>query len=118
MHVDSLTIGYILYETKVSLTSVEVIMDQHLRMEAHVTSVCQSAYHQIWNISRIRKCLTKESAKTLTNALVLSRLDSCNALLANLPKELITHLQRVQNAASRCIEGLRKRDSVSERSGV
>jgi len=45
----------------------------------------------------------------LVSALILSRLDYCNNVLAGLPKSTLAILQRVQNAAARLILELRPR---------
>ena len=110
----NLVIGSTVVTAVDSVRDLGARLDQHLHMDAHVSAVCQAAYYQVRNISRIRGVLTQESAKTLVNALVLSRLDNSNALLANISKELLLKLQRVQNAAVRCVIGLRKRDSVRD----
>ena len=44
-----------------------------------------------------------EAAKTLVQALVISRIDYCNAILYALPATHIRKLQRVQNAAARLL---------------
>jgi len=51
--------------------------------------------------------------KQLMHALVISRLDYCNSILAGLPKGLLSQLQRVQNAADRLVLGLQPRESIS-----
>ena len=51
-------------------------------------------------ISLIRKHLTFDAAQLLDQALVTSKLGCCNLLLYGLPKVVIKHLQRVQNAAA------------------
>ena len=51
-------------------------------------------------ISLIRKHLTFDVAQLLDQALVTSKLGCCNFLLYGLPKVVIKHLQRVQNAAA------------------
>ena len=58
--------------------------------------------------------LSREAAEPLVHAFVFSRLDNGNALLAGIPNDLLTRLQRVQNAAARCILGLKKRDRITE----
>ena len=52
--------------------------------------------------------------KHLVLALILSRLDYCNLVLARLQCSTVARLQRVQNAAARLILGLppRERDHV------
>ncbi len=49
----------------------------------------------------IRPFLTEHAAQLLVQALVISRLDYCNALLAGLPSNTIKPLQMIQNAACR-----------------
>jgi hypothetical protein len=80
-----------------------VIFDETMSLEHHISSVCKSAYFQIRNISKIRKCLTEDATKTLVHSLVTSRLDYANSLLYGLPKVLINRLQRVQNTAARLV---------------
>lgn len=110
----SLTVGSVTVKAADVVRDLGANFDEHLQMDTHVSAVCQSAYTQLRKICRIRSVLTQESAKTLVTSLVLSRLDNGNALLANISKDLLQRLQRVQNAAARCIMGLRKRDPVSE----
>ncbi len=58
---------------------------------------CRFALH---NIRKIRPFLTEHAAQRLVQALVISRLDYCNALLAGLPSNTIKPLQMIQNAAA------------------
>ena len=51
--------------------------------------------------------------KQFASAFILSRLDYCNGILAELPKSTIAILQRVQNAAARTVLNLLPRDSIS-----
>ena len=48
------------------------------------------------------------AAVTLVHALVTSRVDYCNAVLAGAPKVTTDKLQRVLNAAARVISGTTK----------
>ena len=70
-------------------------------MGPHVKRVSKSAFYHLRLISRIRRFLNFSATKTLVHALVLSRIDYCNSLLAGLPEKTIAPLQRVQNAAAR-----------------
>ena len=60
----------------------------------------------------IRRQLDHEVTSRLVSALVLFRLDYCNAVFANLPGTTIEPLQRVQNAAARLIFNLRSRNHL------
>ena len=51
--------------------------------------------------------------KRLVTALILSRLDYCNAVLAGLPQSTLQPLQRVQNAAARLVSDTKPRDHIS-----
>ncbi len=71
---------------------------------------CRFALHNIW---KIRPFLTQHAAQLLVQALVISRLDYCNALLAVLPSNTIKHLQMIQNAAARLVFSEPKRAHVT-----
>ncbi len=55
------------------------------------------------NIRKIRPFLTQHAAQLTVQALVISRLDYCNALLAGLPSCTTKPLQMIQNAAARLV---------------
>jgi len=50
--------------------------------------------------------------KQLVHTFVISRLDYCNSILAGLPQDLLSQLQRVQNAAASFVLGLQPRDHI------
>ena len=64
---------------------------------------CKSAFYHLHNIRRIKNYLSRENLLTLVHAFVTSRLDYCYSLLYNVPKDQISKLQRVQNAAARLV---------------
>ena len=57
--------------------------------------------------------LPTETMRTLVSAVVLTRLDYCNGLLAELPASTLAPLCRVQKAAARLVSGIRCNDSVT-----
>ncbi len=63
----------------------------------------RSCRFALYNIRKIRPFLLEQAAQLLVQALVLSRLDYCNALLAGLPACTIKPLQLIQNAAARVV---------------
>ena len=64
-------------------------------------------------ISSIRHNLTLHATITLICSLVLSRLDYCNSLLINAPKEQIKRLQKIQNSAARLALRIKKTDHIT-----
>ena len=78
-----------------------------------VASVAKTCYYQIRNIGQIRSCITSDACKILVHALVMSRLDYCNALWYGLPQTMLKRLQRVQNCAARLICRRKKHDHVT-----
>ena len=77
--------------------------DSRLSMESHITKICASSFYYIYNILRIRKCISRQSTEILIHSFITSRLDYCNGLLYGLPDCLLNKLQRVQNACARLI---------------
>ena len=77
--------------------------DPHLDMSKQVNNICRSGYASLRNIGAIRRYLTPDATKSLVHALVISRLDYCNALLFGVPQVTLNKLQRLQNTAARII---------------
>ncbi len=77
------------------------------------TKTARSCRFALHNIRKIRPFLTEHAAQLLVQALVISRLDYCNALLAGLPSNTIKLLQIIQNAAARLVFNEPKRAHVT-----
>ena len=75
---------------------------------------CKIAFFRICGITKIRRYLSHDTAKTIVHAYLTSRLDYCNALYYGLPKYLIDRLQLVQNSAGRLVTALRKHDHITQ----
>ncbi len=88
------------------------MIDYKLNFSDHITKIARSCRFALYNIKKIRPFLS-EHATQLLQALVLSRLDYCNALLAGLPASSIKPLQLIQNAAARLIFNEPKRTHVT-----
>ena len=80
-----------------------IIFDQHLTMETQILNVRAKAIGNLINISRISKYIDKDSRLKLVYGLVLSRVDFCNSLYANLPKYQVRKLQIIINDAARLV---------------
>ncbi len=77
--------------------------DNQLSFTDHIATTARSCRFALYNIRKIRPFLSEQAAQLLVQALVLSRLDYCNALLAGLPACTIKPLQLIQNAAARVV---------------
>ena len=88
-------------------------MDKLLKNTNHVNKLTSSLVYQLININIIRDKLDLESAKTITQALALSKLDYCNSLLLWTPECYLDCLQATQSMACRVIHKLRKFDRIN-----
>ena len=88
-------------------------MDKLLKNINHVNKFTSSLVYQLSNINRIRDILYLGSAKSITQALVLSKLDYCNSLLLGTPECYLDHFHAIQSMACRVICKLRKFDRVN-----
>ena len=73
------------------------VMDNLLKNGPHINKITSSCYCTLCNIAKIRPSLDTKSAQLITQALVTSRLDYCNTLLAGSSKYQIDKLQCIQN---------------------
>ncbi|KAF7246187.1 Armadillo repeat-containing protein 1 [Varanus komodoensis] len=77
-----------------------VLLDPELTLEAQVSAVVRSTFHQLRLTHQLRPYLEDDCLATVTQALVTSRLDFCNALYVGLT---VWILQMVQNRAARLL---------------
>ncbi len=98
---------------KINARNLGVVIDEKLNFSDHIAKTVQSYRFALYNIKKIRPFLWEHATQLLVQALVLSRLDYCNALLAGLPASSIKPLQLIQNAAARLIFNEPKRTHVT-----
>ncbi len=96
-----------------SVRNLCVIFDDQLTFKEHIAKTARSCRFSLHNIRKIRPFLTEHAAQILVQALVISRLDYCNALLAGLPSNTIKPLRMIQNAAARLVFDEPKRAHVT-----
>ena len=90
-----------------------VWIDSELSMREHVSRVAQICFFHLRRLCSVRRQLGRDVSARLVSALVLSRLDYCNAVLAGLPAATLAPLQRVLNAAARLVLDLKPRDHAT-----
>ncbi len=95
-----------------SVRNLGVIFDDQLTFKEHIAKTTRSCRFALHNIRKIRPFLTEHAAQLLVQALVISRLDYCNALLAG-SSNTIKPLQMIQNAAARLVFNEPKRAHVT-----
>jgi len=90
-----------------------VIMSFDLCLEKYASAVRATCFFHLRQICRVWQSLDVDvgSANTLVQAFVTSRVDYCNAVLAESPRVITDKLQRVMNSAARVITNTRKYDS-------
>ena len=68
-----------------TVRNLGMTLDDGLSLSANVASVTRSCRFLLYNIRWIRHFLTEKAAQVLIQALVISRLDYCDTLLAGAP---------------------------------
>jgi hypothetical protein len=90
-----------------------VFFDSELNMKSHISRITRVCFYHLRRLRAVRRQLGREVTARLVSAFILSRLDYCNALLAELPVSTLAPLQRVMNAAARLVCDLSSRDHVT-----
>ncbi len=96
-----------------SVRNVGVILNDQLTFKDHIAKTARSCRFALHNIRKNRPFLAQHAAQLLAQALVISRLDYCNALLAGLPSNTIKPLKMIQNAAAWLVFSEPKRAHVT-----
>ena len=96
-----------------SVRNLGVIFDQSLSMETFVLKKCQIAVLNLRSIAGMRKYMDEDIAKTLIQAMVISKLDYANGLLYGVDKKLMRKLQLIQNSAARLISRIPRRAHIT-----
>ena len=74
-----------------------------MSFDKQVSEICKASYFHIRALRHIRSSLTTDAAKTIASAIVGSRLDYCNSLLAGTSAQNLSCLQLVQNTLARVV---------------
>ena len=90
-----------------------VLLDAQLSLREQISRTAQVCFFHLRRLRSIRQLLGRDVTLKLVVALVFSRLDYCNAVLAGLPAVSLAPLQRVLHAAARLVNGLRPHDHIT-----
>ena len=92
VNIDSLTVGSIDVAPVTVARNLGTQFDSNLNLQEEIHKTCKSGFFHLYNIRRIRKYLSQESARTLVHAFIIGRIDYCNSPLLVYP--LFTYLNR------------------------
>ena len=87
----------------VTVRNLGVIVDSELSLKAHVHHVTSVGYFHIRQLRLLRRSLTFDAVHALVRAMIHSRLDYCNGILANALLGLLNCLQSVMRSAARLV---------------
>ena len=72
-------------------------------MSHQVSAIFKSCNFHLYRLSSISRYLTVEATRNAVQALITSRLDYCNSLLAAITSAKVNQLQKMQNKAARLV---------------
>ena len=78
-----------------------------------VTGVCKACNFHLYRLSSIRRYITTDAARSVVQALITSRLDYCNSLLANLTNTQMKRLKSIQHKAARLVTRTPLREHIT-----
>ena len=72
-----------------------VILDSELSMPVYISKISSTCFFHLRRLRKLRVLIDSASAQRLVSAFILSRVDYCNAVLADLPTSTLAPLQRI-----------------------
>ena len=96
-----------------SVRNLGVRIECDTAMKNHVTTVVRSCFAALRQIRSVQRSLSRHALITLLRALVVSKVDYCNSVLAGVSGHLMDRLQSVLNAAARLIFSAQISDSIT-----
>ena len=110
--VESINVGDDNVMVAPSAKNLGITIDHSLSPERHISEVVKSCRYHIRELWFIRKYLSEDTAKTIVHALIISKLDYCNAYV-NLPDKLVAKLQSVLHDAARLVTRTARSDHIT-----
>ena len=102
------SVGNSSVSTVSSVRNLGVHINSDVSLSTHVTATVKTCFAVLRRIRSVRRSLTRDALITLIRALVISKVDYCNSVLAGVSGILISRLQSVLIAAARLIFAARE----------
>ena len=90
-----------------SIKSLGLVIDENLKFDSHVSAVCKSYFVHMRALRHLRPMISTNMATMVACAIVSSRLDYCNSVLAGISDAKLKKLERVQYSLARVVTGMR-----------
>ena len=90
-----------------SVRDLGVLLSSDMSMNSHVNKVVSECFYKLRQIKTCRRSIPIPVAASLVNCFIVSKVDYCNALLANQPESVVVRWQSVLTVA-RLVYGQRK----------
>ena len=73
---------WIVFES--SAVDLDVVIDQELKMDAHVGIMTRSCFYQLCQLRTIRQSFSDDATRMLIHSFVVTRVDYCNSVLSGI----------------------------------
>jgi len=90
-----------------------IMLDAEVTMSTQVSAVVKASFAALRRIRSVRRSIPRHALLTLIQALVVSKVDYCNSVLAGVSNTLLRRLQSVLNAAERLVFSARKSEHIT-----
>jgi len=90
-----------------------VHIDSEVSLRTHVTATVRSCVAALRQIRSVRRCLPQHALLTLIRALVVSKVDYCCSVLADVSGHLLDRLQSILNADARLVFSVRCSERIT-----
>ena len=94
------TIAGVRITPSLHVRNLGVMVDGELTMGTHVSHLTRTCFYHLRQLRVVRRSLTTDASHSLVRALVHSRLDYCNSVLAGLPQYSLNKLQSILRASA------------------
>lgn len=96
------------------LYNLGMLMDENLSWTKGMNKAISAAYGRLRVAYRAKNFLSRKSKVLVVEYYILSQLNYGNILIQNLTQVMLSKLQKLQNACTRFVFGLRKYDHISQ----